>query len=123
MANFRAERLFIRVAGTLDFDPNAGIDAAEFASVMMSDDAAWDRPALEDFSFAPGDIPKWWSAVEGLTTVRAVISGVEAQLGSAGGVTKAELQSNIDLLRLVEDVLDTIDMKGFKFSLSVRDLA
>ncbi|MDB5345679.1 MAG: hypothetical protein JWP89_4056 [Schlesneria sp.] len=44
MANFRAERLFIRVAGELDFDPNEGIDVKEFAFAMVCDGAAYDRP-------------------------------------------------------------------------------
>lgn len=83
MANFRAERLFIRVAGVLDFDPNEGIDANVFAFATVCDADAYDQPSLQDHSFAPFDRPRWFRASHGLTTVRAVIAEEEAMLGSA----------------------------------------
>jgi hypothetical protein len=122
MANFRAERLFIRVAGALDFDPNDGINPEEFAFAMVCDANAYDRSSLQDFSFAPFDRARWFRASEGLATIRAVIAEEEAKLGSATPEQKTHIETKITVLRVVEDKLDAIDLKGYKFHFLARDL-
>jgi len=122
MANFRAERLFIRVAGTLNFDPNEGINAEEFAFAMICDADAYDRPSLQDYTFAPFDRPRWFRASEGLATVRALIAEEEAKLSSASPDQKTHLEKKIEVLRVVEDRLDAIDLKDYKFHFLARDL-
>lgn len=122
MANFRAERLFIRVAGALDFDPNDGINAEEFAFAMVCDADAYDRPSLQDYAFAPFDRPRWFHASEGLATIRAVIAEETAKLVSATPEQKTHLESKIEVLRVVEDKLDAIDLKDYKFHFLARDL-
>ncbi len=123
MANFRAERLFIRVAGTLDFDPNEGINAEEFAFIMVGDAGAYGRPSIQDYAFAPFDSPRWFPASEGLSTVRAVIAEMEAKLVAAEPERKPHIVSQINVLRVVEDKLDSIDIKDYKFHFLARDLA
>lgn len=122
MANFRAERLFIRVAGALDFDPNEGINAEEFAFAMVCDADAYGRPSLQDYTFAPFDRPRWFLASEGLSTVRAVIAEEETKLGSATSEQRAHIENKIEVLRVVEDKLDSIDLKDYKFHFLARDL-
>lgn len=122
MANFRAERLFIRVNGALDFDPNEGINVEEFAYAMVCDADAYDRPSLQDYSFAPFERPRWFPASKGLATVRAVIAEDEAKLCSATPEEKTEIENRISVLSAVEDKLDAIDLKGYKFYFLVRDL-
>lgn len=122
MANFRAERLLIRVAGALDFDPNQGINVEEFAFAMVCDANAYDRPSLQDYTFAPFDRPRWFRASEGLATVRAVITEANARLGSATPEQRTALERRIEVLRVVEDKLDVIDLKDYKFHFLARDL-
>lgn len=122
MANFRAERLFIRVAGALDFDPNEGIDAEQFAFIMVCDGDAYDRPSLQDYTFAPFDQPRWFPASEGLATVRAVIAEIEKKLGASDLEQRTQLENKIEVLRVVEDKLDCIDLKDYKFHFLARDL-
>lgn len=122
MANFRAERLFIRVAGNLNFDPNEGVNAEEFAFAMVCDADAYDRPSLQDYTFAPMDRPRWFRAAEGLATIRAVIAEKEAKLMSATPEQKSHLEKMIKVLRVVEDKLDAIDLKDYKFYFLARDL-
>ena len=122
MANFRAERLFIRVEGALDFDPNEGIDHEEFAYIMVCDGKAYDRTSLQDYTFAPFDRPRWFRASKGLATVRAVIAEMEAERDSAEPDQKSLLEKKIEVLRVVEDKLDAIDVKDYKFYFLARDL-
>jgi hypothetical protein len=122
MANFRAERLFIRVNGALDFDPNEGINAEEFAYAMVCDADAYDRPSLQDYSFAPFERPRWFPASKGLTVVRAVIAEEEARLHLATPEEKTEMDRKLEVLRAVEDKLNAIDLKDYKFYFLVRDL-
>lgn len=122
MANFRSERLFIRVAGSLDFDPNEGIDASEFAFIMVMDTDAYDRDSLRDYTFAPFDKPRWFPAAKGIATVRAVIAETEAKLSKARGEERERYEKDIALLRVVEDRLDMIDVKDYKFYFLARDL-
>ena len=122
MANFRAERLFIRAAGALDFDPNEGVNAEDFAFIMVCDADAYDRPSLQDFTFAPFDQPKWFPASDGLSCVRAVIAELETKLASADDERKPHVDNQIELLRVVEDKLDSIDIKDYKFHFLAQDL-
>ena len=122
MANFRAERLFIRVAGTLDFDPNEGISAEDFAFIKVCDRDAYDRPSLQDFTIAPFDKQRWFPASEGLATIRTVIAEMETNLRSADPQRKAHIENDIEVLRIVEDKLDSIDLKDYKFHFLARDL-
>jgi hypothetical protein len=122
MANFRAELLFIRVAGALDFDPNEGINAEEFAFAMVCDADAYGRPSLQDYTFAPSDRPRWFRASEGLSTVRAVIAEEEAKLRSVAPERRTQIENKIEVLRVVEDRLDAIDIKDYKFHFLARDL-
>lgn len=122
MANFRAERLFIRVAGSLDFDPNEGIDVEEFATIMVLDAEPFDRPSLQDFSFAPFDQPKWFDAAEGLKTVVAVISEMESKLKHEVPECHDHILKQIEVLRVVQEKLDMIDIKDYRFHFQVRDL-
>lgn len=122
MANFRAERLFIRVAGELKFDPNEGVNAEEFAFAMLCDADAYDRASLQDYTIAPFDRPRWFRAAKGLATVRAVIAEKEAKLMSATPEQKSHLEKMIEVLRVVEDKLDAIDLKDYKFHFLARDL-
>ncbi|MDB5345833.1 MAG: hypothetical protein JWP89_4210 [Schlesneria sp.] len=122
MANFRAERLFIRIAGELDFDPNEGINAEEFAFAMVCDGGAYDRPSLQDYTFAPYDSPRWFRASKGLATIRAVIAEEEAKLTSATPEQRTHIENKIEVLRVVEDKLDSIDLKDYKFHFLARDL-
>lgn len=122
MANFRAERLFIRVAGELDFDPNEGINAEEFAFIMVCDPGAYDRPSLQDYTFAPFDRPRWFRASEGLATVRAVIAEMDAKRSSVEPEQRTHIENKIEVLRVVEDKLDAIDLRDYKFHFLARDL-
>ncbi|PQO28625.1 hypothetical protein DTL21_28980 [Bremerella cremea] len=122
MANFRAERLYLRVAGSLDFDPNEGIDAAEFASIMVTDSGAYDRHSLQDFTFAPFDNPRWFSAADGLKVIRLVIEELKNELVIADESKKSRIEKRIEVLHAVEDRLDLIDLKDFRFHLLARDL-
>ncbi len=122
MANFRAERLFIRVAGVLDFDPNEGIDAEEFAFIMVCDADPYDRPSLQDYTVAAGDRPRWFRAAAGLATIRAVIEEYQSTLSSAAPEQQASMEHKIEVLRVVEDKLDSIDLKDYKFHFLARDL-
>ncbi len=106
MANFRSERLFIRVAGALDFDPNEGIDVSEFAFIMVCDSDVYGRDSLRDYTFAPFDKPRWFPAAKGLATVRAIIADLEKKLSKAEPETQESLTKQIAVLRVVEDRLD-----------------
>jgi hypothetical protein len=122
MANFRAERLLIRVAGTLNFDPNEEIDAGLFAMAMICDSGAYDRPSLQDFTFAPFDRPRWFRASEGLKVVRAVIAQEVTKLQTASAEQRPHIQKMIDVLQAVEESLDRIDIKDLKFHFLAKDL-
>jgi hypothetical protein len=123
MANFRAERLFIRVAGSIDgFDPNEGIDAEEFAFLMVCDQQTYDRTPLSQFTFAPFDRPRWFPASEGLASVRDHIADLEAKRNRADDESKALIDKQIETLRAVEDRLDRIDTHDLKFHFLARDL-
>lgn len=122
MANVRAERLFIRVAGQLEFDPNEGINAEDFASIMVCDAGAYDRPSLQDYTFAPFHRPRWFRASEGLATVRALICELEAELTTLDAERKTHIKHKIELLRVVMNKLDAVDLKDFKFYFLARDL-
>ncbi|MFO0978649.1 MAG: hypothetical protein U0996_19740 [Planctomycetaceae bacterium] len=122
MANFRAERLFIRVAGTLNFDPNEEIDPETFAMIMVCDGGAYDRSSLQDFTIAPYDRPRWFRASEGLKVVRAVIAQEQSKLKSAPPEQQPHLQKSIEVLQAVEDSLDRIDIKDLKFHFLAKDL-
>lgn len=122
MANFRAERLFIRVAGSLDFDPNGGIDAEVFAEIMVMDYGTYERSSLQEFSFAPFDQPRWLAAADGLAAVRGLISEMQQDAESADDSRGDLIKSQIEVLRVVEDHLDSIDLKGYRFHFLIRDL-
>lgn len=122
MTNFRAERLLIRVAGALDFDPNAGIDVAEFALIMVCDSGGLDRPSLQEFSFAPYEYPRWFPAASGLAVVRAVIRESEAELANSDEHRRPQIEKKIAVLQAVEAQLDRIDLKDYQFHFQVRDL-
>jgi len=121
MSDFSPERLLIRVQGVLDFDPNEGINAGEFAFAMMCDADPFDRPSLRDYTFAPFDRPRWFRASEGLETIRAVIKEQEAELGSAAPEQRTRVENRIKVLRAIEDKLEAIDLKDYKFHFLARD--
>lgn len=115
MANFRAERLFIRVSGMVkDFDPNEGIDHEQFATPMCMDNGTYERRPLSEFTFAPFDTVRWFRASEGLKVVREFIEELERTPGAD--------DETLTTLRAVEDRLDWIDVKGHKFHFLARDL-
>jgi hypothetical protein len=123
MANFRMERLFIRVNGFIDgFDPNEGIDVAEFAFLCVRDHGTYERNPLSGFVSAPVDRPRWFRASEGLDAVRGFISELEAQLKGCDEKRRAGIERDIQTLRTVEDRLDRIDLKDLKFHFLAKDL-
>jgi hypothetical protein len=83
---------------------------------------AYDRPSLQDYTFAPFDRPRWFRASDGLATVRAVIAEEEAMLGSASPEQRSRIEKKIAVLRAVEDKLDAIDLKDYEFHFLARDL-
>lgn len=121
MANFREERLFIRVSGALDFDPNEGIDHEEFMSILESDQGTLDRPSLQEYRRAPFEAPIWVSAAEGLQTTRAVRNELEAKLESASADRKDDIHKSIQTLDVVIERLDSIDMNDLNFYFLTRD--
>lgn len=123
MANFRAERLFLRIEGSIDgFDPNEGIDADQFALIMILDQNAWDRKSLGDFTFAPFDKPRYSLASEGLEVVRAVIAEHEAKLNTSNEEQREDTEKTIGVLRAVEYRLDEIDLRGMRFYFLAKDI-
>lgn len=122
MADFRAERLFIRVNGALNFDPNEGINVAAFADAMVDDGHAYDRPSLQEYSFAPFEVPRWFPAYQGMATVQAVIEEKENELANAEPSRKAYLEECIHVLQVVHERLDAIDTKDVEFYFLIRDL-
>lgn len=122
MANFRAERLFIRVNGAIDFDPNEGIDVAAFADAMVDDDHAYDRASLRDFSFPPFGTPHWFPAYQGMQVVGAVIEEKEAELAKAEPTRKSYIEEQINVLQVVHQRLDAIDTKDVEFYFLIRDM-
>ena len=125
MANFRTERLFIRVNGSIDgFDPNEGIDVVTFANIMIDDQDSYGRPSLADFTFAPFDRPKWFPAAKGLQAVRELAAKVETKFqGCDDDLQLERLQNELQTLRAVEDRLDIVDTHDLKFCFLARDLA
>ncbi len=125
MANFRAERLFIRIAGSIDgFDPNEGINPEDFAFLMVRDQGTYERTPLSDFTFAPFDKPRWTSAQQGLKAVRGFISELEARLGRCADddAGRSRIERDLATLRAVEDRLDAIDTHDLRFHFLARDL-
>ena len=124
MADFRAERLFIRIAGAIDgFDPNQGIDADEFALLMVCDQGTHQRTPLADFTFAPFDKPRWFKAAKGLETLRAFIAELEPKFKQCNDDrARRLLERDLRTLRAVEDRLDTIDAHDLTFHFLARDL-
>ena len=123
MADFRAEQLYIRVEGMIDgFDPNEGIDADEFAFVMVRDHGSYERTPLGDFTFAPFERPRWFPAAEGLESVRGFIAELEANSKTCDEDRRVGIERDLRTLRAVEDRLDWIDVKGLRFHFIARDL-
>lgn len=124
MANFRAERLFIRIQEPIDgFDPNQGIDVEEFAWTMVCDQKALERDSLSKFTIGPGDKPRWFPAEAGLKVVRACLAEVGEKAANAElELQKQGLQNKIAMLKAVENRLDTIDTYDRKFYFQARDL-
>jgi hypothetical protein len=123
MANFRTERLLIRVAGSIDrFDPNEGVDASEFAFLMIRDQESYERTPLSSFANHPWDRPRWFRATEGLKVVREFIAELEAKLKSCSDDRRSAIETDLQTLRAVEDRLDIIDTHDLKFHFLARDL-
>ena len=123
MANFRTERLLIRVAGSIDgFDPNEGIDSEAFALLMICDQDSFDRTPLSHFTSSPFDRPRWFRAAEGLDVVREFIREIEGKLQKGKDDQTKGLEEKLVVLRAVEDRLDTIDVHDLKFHFIARDL-
>jgi hypothetical protein len=77
---------------------------------------------LRDYTFAPFERPRWFKATEGLQTIQAVIKENEAKLASATPEQRTRIEKRIEVLRAVEDKLDRIDFKDYKFHFLARDL-
>jgi len=123
MANFRAERLLIRINGSIEgFDPNFGIDVVEFAHLMGNDHGTYERDPLDSFAFAPFDRPRWFSAAKGLKMIRGFIDEIELKLTGAIKLEKSKLETELFVLRAVENRLDTIDVRDLKFYFLIKDL-
>ena len=126
MANFRAERLFIRIDGSIDgFDPSGGIDVAEFAFLSARDLRTLDRLPLREFSAPSFGKPRWFPAQKGLKVIRDFIGELEAKLAKSApddGEGRARIERDIATLRAVEDRLDTIDTHDLRFYFLERDL-
>src|SRR5436305_13914535 len=118
MSNFRMERAFRRVDGSIDgFDPNQGINPEDFANAVFADQRFFDRPPLSTFVFAPFDRPRWFPAPESLQVVRARLAELAKQ-SDDGGQT---LCRDVEVLTAVENRLDRIDTHDLKFYFLARD--
>lgn len=126
MANFRVERLFIRIDGSIDgFDPSGGIDVAEFAYLSARDLGTVERLPLREFSAPPFGKPRWFPAQKGLKVVHRFIGELEAKLAktaSDDGEGRVRIERDIATLRTVEDRLDIIDTHELRFYFLERDL-
>ncbi|EAQ81041.1 hypothetical protein [Blastopirellula marina] len=124
MANFRCERILLRINEMIrDFDPNAGLNHEELAwSLGFEHDYEPGEPQMWDFVSGPGERPRWHSALKGLNVLRQLIDRLE-QKSTAAPESSDTTQKQIEALRSLEDKLDTIDTYDRKFSLLAKDLA
>jgi hypothetical protein len=115
--NFRAGRLLIRISEPIPgFEPNAGVDAARFAAVMLADQGDSGRPWLGQFTFAPFHNPRWFSPAEGLAAVEGSIRLHGSRLQRArDSEQRSSLRRDLELLRTVEQRLATIQEHGREF--------
>jgi hypothetical protein len=89
---------------------------------MITDQVTYHRTPLSHFTSNPFDRPRWFSAAEGLKVVREFIDELEAKLEKCDDDEKARLQLKLQVLRAVDDRLDTIDTHDLKFHFVARDL-
>lgn len=128
MANFRCERLFIR----LD-EPVPGLDHLKavdpFALARLETDAdaeAAGLTPLSDFVAAPFDRPRWRPAADGLATVRGLLALYRDWLErghNPRGCPANLLSEQAAVLGQVERVLEAADSRDRRFYLLARDLA
>lgn len=122
--DFQAKRLFIRLAEPIDgFDPNEGIDAFAFASLMVRDQGDAGRQRLGQFTFAPFHPPRWFPAAEGRQAVLGYIDLLETQIErSKDAQQRSALAVDLETLRVVEKRLDAIEAHDGRFYFLADDL-
>ena len=120
MTNFQTRRLFIRVAGAPDeFDPNEGIEATQFATLMARQ--VYGAARLSKFTFAPFHRPRWFAAAEGIEAVEEYIDSLEINLRYGREENPESTEHDLETLRTVKERLDTLEARGLKFHFLARD--
>jgi hypothetical protein len=108
-------------------DPVKAIDAQKLCSTLYMVDGDAELLGLESlktFGVWPGQRPTWWSASEGLKTVRGLIADYESRIASGAdsrsGLRNAALPGRVSVLRQLEAVLDRADTHDSRFFLAVK---
>ncbi|MBC8876265.1 MAG: hypothetical protein H8E44_43110 [Planctomycetes bacterium] len=122
MTHFKTRKLLIRAAGALDeFDPNEGIEATHFASLMVRQRPVYGNTRLSKFTFAPFHRPRWFAAAEGIEAVEGYIDSLEIDLKYGRERDPEATKRDLETLRAVKDRLDTLEDRGLRFYLLARD--
>ncbi len=127
MANFRCERLFVKLDQPVPgLDHIKAIDPVDLAGLHTGDDALFlDLTPLEDFVFGPYDRPRWISAAVGLQTTRGLLALYEKLISRAdtsrGSVE--HLAKKVEVLKRLEAILEAADTHDRRFCLVAKDLS
>ena len=130
MTDYRVERARLRLSDTIHRDPNVNIDTAELCWIDPSGidaNSSGLRP-LSDFYAADyrgwQEEDKWFTAEEGLTTVRGLLKHYRRILDDGVdpiGREMSVIEGNVSVLEEVEEVLSAADDAGAYFCIAVSD--
>ncbi len=124
MANFRTERVYLRVEDPLErFDPNAGIVAEDLADAVLNDPGESDNGSLSVFLLTPIDQPRWFASSAGAQAVHRRLEAVRQEL--LGPLTDIQRSGRERQQRALEGALERLAelrAAGRRFLLRARDL-
>ena len=112
MANFRVERIFIRVSDYVDFDPNKDLDPVKVADLYHI------GSGLIELTMTPYRAHRWFTAAAGLKIVRELIE----DLSSSKSAKKSSNAAFLITARQLELQLQKINDSDVKFHLLARDM-
>lgn len=120
--DFKAKRLYIRTSREIeDFDPNAGIDPTELASIMRNDQGDAGRPPLRQFVLAPFHKPRWFDAEKGLEAVDGYMSLRKHILERSRRPPRTDADRNLQTVMKLRTCLERLQAEGVRFYLLARD--
>ncbi len=127
MANFRMERLFVRLDEPVPgLDHLKAIDPVAFSMHYSNEHAeSLGLEPLDAFTFAPFERPRWFPAEQGLHTVRGLLE-LYGRWRASGqnpyGISAEALDRRIVSMSSVATVLEAAAALGRRFHLQARDL-